>query len=80
MTVYKLIQELSQYKADTEVRFHFDGKFDTDVSAKFDRDNENDEQEVTVEAEFDDDLEFYDIDDYEIGRYGKPYIQINLEY
>lgn len=33
MTVYDLIQELSQYKADTEVRFKVNAKFDTDVEA-----------------------------------------------
>ena len=29
MKVYELIQELSQYKADTEVEFHVKAKFDT---------------------------------------------------
>lgn len=80
MTVYELIQELSQYKADTEVEFHFEGTFTTDVKAEFDRDNEDDEQEVTVDAEFNDNVEFDDIRDHENYRYGKPYIQINFTY
>ena len=36
MKVYELIQELSQYKADTEVEFHVKATFDTDVEAEFD--------------------------------------------
>ena len=78
MTVYELIQELSQYKADTEVRFKVNLEFDTDVEAEFDRKDENDTQEVTVTAEFDDYVEFDDIDDHE--REYRPYIEINLEY
>ena len=34
MKVYELIQELSQYKADTEVEFHVKATFDTDVEAE----------------------------------------------
>ena len=79
MTVYELIQELSQYKADTEVRFKVNAEFDTDVEAEFDRENENDIQEVTVTAEFDDNVDFNDISDHERERY-RPYIEINLEY
>lgn len=79
MTVYELIQELSQYKADTEVRFKVNAEFDTGVEAKFDREDENDTQEVTVTAEFDDNVDFNDISDHEIDRY-RPYIEINLEY
>jgi hypothetical protein len=65
MTVYELIQELSQYNADTEVKFHCEAEYDTGVEAEFDRENENDTQEVTVTASFDDDVDFDDIDDYE---------------
>ena len=79
MKVYELIQELSQYKADTEVSFHVKAEFDTDVEAEFDRDNENDTQEVTVTAEFDEDVTFDDIDDNEHSVY-HPGIIINLEY
>ena len=80
MTVYELIQELSQYNADTEVRFHVDTSIDVDVVATFNREDENDTQEVTVTADIDNDFEFEDISDYEHGRYGSKHIQINLEY
>lgn len=79
MKVYELIQELAQYEADTEVRFHVKAKFDTDVEAEFDRDNEDDTQTVTVTAEFDEDVDFDDISDYANHRYN-PDITINLEY
>ena len=78
MTVYELIQELSNYNADTEVRFKVNAEFNTDVEAEFDREDENDIQEVTVTAEFDDNVDFYDISDNE--REYRPYIEINLEY
>lgn len=52
-----------QFKPDTEVEFHVKAKFDTDVEAEFDRNNENDTQEATVTAEFDEDVDFYEIDD-----------------
>ena len=79
MKVYELLQELSNYKADTEVEFHVNATFDTDVEAKFDRDNERDTQDVTVTAEFDEDVDFDDIEDNESRRY-YPNITINLEY
>lgn len=79
MTVYELIQELSQYKADTKVEFHVKAEFDTDVEAEFDRNNENDTQEVTVTAEFNDDVSFDEIEDHE-GNIHNPCITINLEY
>ncbi len=79
MTVYELIQELSRFKADTEVKFHVNANFDTDVEDEFDRGNEDDTQEVTVTAKFDDDVDFFDIDDHE--KYTRsPRITINLEY
>ena len=80
MTVYELIQELSQYKAETEVRFHVDAQLDVDVEAKFDRNNEEDTQEVTVTADIGEDFDFDDISDYENSRYGNRFIQINLTY
>lgn len=84
MTVYELIQELSQYNADTEVKFHCEAEYDTDVEAEFDRENENNTQEVTVTASFDDDVDFDDIDDYEPIRkrtwQKDPFIVINLSY
>ena len=79
MKVYELIQELSQYKADTEVEFHVNAKFDTDVEAEFDRDNESDTQDVTVTAEFDEYVDFDDIEDNERSRW-HPCVTINLEY
>lgn len=54
MKVYELIQKLSQFNADTEVKFH-------------------------VEAEFDENVDFADIDDNERGIY-HPNVTINLEY
>lgn len=79
MKVYELIQELSQYKADTEVEFHVKAKFDADVEAEFDREDESNTQDVTVTAEFDEDVNFDDIMDNENRRYS-PNITINLEY
>lgn len=84
MKVYELIQELSRYNADTEVKFHCNAEYDTDVEAEFDRGNENDVQEVTVTATFDDDVDFDDIDDHEsIDRrtlQKESYIVVNLSY
>lgn len=79
MKVCELIQELSQYKADTEVKFHVKAKMDMDVKATFDRENEDDEQEVTVEADIDEDFLFDDIADNECSSF-RPDITINLEY
>lgn len=58
MTVYDLIQELSQYSADIEVEFHCKAVYDTDVEAEFDREDENDTQEGAVTASFDDDVTY----------------------
>ena len=79
MKVYELIQELSKYGADTDVDFHLIAKFDADVDAHFDRNDENDTQNITVEASFDDDVDFDNIDDHENNR-GRKYIQVNLTY
>lgn len=84
MTVYELIQKLSQYNADTEVRFNFKGNFESDVKATFDRSGEDDEQEVTAEVEFDDNLDYKDISDYQSMHsrtwQKEPYIVVNLSY
>lgn len=84
MKVYELMQELSQYNADTEVKFHCNAEYETDVEAEFDRENENNVQEVTVTATFDDDVDFDDIDDHEPMSkgtlQGKSYIVVNLSY
>lgn len=61
------------------MEFHVKAKFDTDVEAEFDRNNENDTQEVTVTAEFDEDVDFYEIDDNEGSVYNQR-ITFNLEY
>lgn len=79
MTVYELIQELAKHKGDTKVEFHVQAEFSTDIEAKFDREDENDTQEVTIDAKFDEDVNFYEIDDFSDNRYS-PRIVINLEY
>lgn len=58
VTVYELIQELSKYNADDEVKFHAKAEYSVDTEAEFDRENENDTQEVTVNVEIDDDMEY----------------------
>ena len=79
MQVYELIQELTRFKPDTEVEFYVKGKIDVDTEAEFDRENENDVQDVTVTAEIDDYFSFDDIDDNENRTYKKN-IEINLSY
>lgn len=79
MKVYELIQELSNYKADTEVEFHVKARMDIDVKATFNREDEDDEQNVTVEADIDEHFEFDDITDNERSVF-RPNITINLEY
>lgn len=61
MTVYEMIQKLSEFNAEDEIRFRFSGNFEADVMAEFDRNDENDEQEVTVEVNFSDTITFDDI-------------------
>ena len=80
MTVYELIQELSQYNADTEVVFHCEAVYDTDVEAEFDREDENDIQEVTVSAEFDEDVAYEGIWASKLVIAGAPPIVIKLAY
>lgn len=77
MTVYELIQELANHNADKEIEFRFEAKFDTDVKAEFDRDSEDDIQEVTVEASFDDTIEYYDLDD---DRWNKNKVIMTFSY
>lgn len=76
MTVYELIQELAQFKPDTEVVFDFKGTFDADMEATVDLEGEE-EQTVSGEVVFDDRLSFYEIDDRERYRYEAV---IKLEY
>ena len=64
MKVYELIQELAQYAADTEVKFHINADFTTDVGAEFDRENADSVvQQVTVDANFDEYVDFSNIVD-----------------
>lgn len=65
MTVYELIQKLAQYEPNTKVLFHVNAEFSTEVEADFDRENDEDTQKVTVDVEFDDDVELDDIEDRE---------------
>lgn len=58
MTVYELIQELSKYNADDEVQFHVKANYSSEVEAEFDRDYENDIQDVMVETEFNENVNF----------------------
>lgn len=78
MTVYELIQELVQFDANAQVNFRVRAKFDTDVIAKFDRNDESDEQEVLVMAEFNDYVDFNEI--VLSARYKQDGITIDLEY
>lgn len=88
MTVYELIQELSQYKADTEVIFHVKAGLDLDVIVDTDdidlSEDRNREQEVTAYSDINEDFDLDDIGDYEKNpsSNGKkePHIQINLSY
>lgn len=80
MTVYELIQELSQYNADTEVVFHCKAVHDTDVEAEFDREDENNIQEVKVSAEFDEDVDYDGIWVSKLVITRTPPIVINLKY
>ena len=68
MRVYELIQELSRYSADTEVKFHVNAKYSADIEVEFDRENEDNTQEVTADVEFDDDVEIEEIDDRSINK------------
>lgn len=77
MTVYELIQELSKYSANTDVRFHVNAEFSADVEAEFDRENENDVQEVTVDAEFD---EYVDLDSVKNKELTLGEVIINFKY
>lgn len=63
MTVYKLIQELAQCNANAEVIFDAKIEYSDNLPATFDRDDENDEQDVLVDINFRDCLEFDEIRD-----------------
>lgn len=76
MKVYEMIQELAQFKPDTEVVFDFNGTFDADMEATVDLEGEE-EQTVSGEVDFDDRLSFDEIEDKE--RYYNQAV-IKLEY
>lgn len=76
MTVYELIKKLSEFEADDEVVFSVRAEFDADVKAEFDRENQDDEQEVTVTAVFDDKVSFDDIH----KKYYEKDVVIELNY
>lgn len=77
MTVYEMIQKLSKYNADDEVEFHVKAEFSADVEAEFDRDNENDMQEVKVDTEFDEDV---NLDEIRQPYWAKNKVIIDLKY
>ncbi len=77
MKVYELIQELTRYNADDEVQFHVTAKYSADVEAEFDREDENDTQDVTVDVEFDEDVEFENMSN---PYYDKYKVVIDLKY
>ena len=58
MTVYELIQELTQFDANKEVIFKIESDFNTYVEAEFDRNNEDDIQEVKAKVSVDEEIEF----------------------
>lgn len=62
MTVYEMIQELSQYDAGTEVEINaFADEYRATVEVKEDV---KDGEETDVDVEFDEDISEFDIDDY----------------
>lgn len=78
MTVYELIQELAQYDADAEIKFNVKGNLDFDTVAEFDRESEDDEQNVTVNVDLDDRFEFARTKDW--TRTKPKIVEIQLEY
>lgn len=78
VTVYELIQELSKYNADDEVEFHLKDKMTFDTKADFDRNNEEDAQEVTVDIDIDEDFQYDSVRLDAYGKYRKVFI--DLEY
>lgn len=77
MTVYEMIQELSKYNADDEVEFHVKANYSANVEAEFDRDNENDVQEVDFDMVFDEDVEY---DGARQSYWNKHKVVIDLKY
>lgn len=78
MTVYELIQELAQYDADAEIKFNVKGNLDFDTVVEFDRENEDNEQNVTVNVDLDDRFEFARTIDWTTTK--PKIVEIQLEY
>lgn len=78
MTVYELVQELVQYDSDAKVRFNATGQMYVDTFAEFNREDENDQQEVIVKVDIDNYFEFDYIKDY--PNRNPKIIEINLKY
>lgn len=76
VTVYELMQELSKYNADDKVEFHLKDTFPLDVKAEFDRNNENDVQEVTVDADIDEDFSYDGVRLDAYGNFRRVYIDL----
>lgn len=76
VTVYELIQELSKYNADDEVEFHVKDTLTVDVKADFDRNNEDDTQEVTVDADIDEDFQYDGVRLDAYGNYRKVFVDL----
>lgn len=76
VTVYELIQELSKYEATDEVEFHLKDILTLDVKAEFDRNNEDDEQEVTVDADIDEDFSYDGVRLDAYGNYRKVFVDL----
>lgn len=76
MTVYDLIQKLSQFNADSEIDFHIIAEYLADVRAYFYRDNENDIQDISINVKIDDNVDFDNVKEY---PYNKD-VRLNLIY
>lgn len=72
-----MIQELTRYKANDEVIFHVTAEYTADAEVEFDRENENDIQEVAIDTKFDEDVDFINIG---LRRWDKSKTVVYLKY
>lgn len=80
MTVYELIQELSKFQSDTKVEFHVNAEhYETTVEVNLDSTKSNCTEDVSVYIDFDEYVNFDDIEDNELKKYGHN-VTINLKY
>lgn len=80
MTVYELIQELSKFQSDTKVEFHVNAEYyETTVEVNLDSTKSNCTEDVSVYIDFDEYVNFDDIEDNELQKYGHN-VTINLKY